>query len=65
MVVLASYGYDGMDKSTIEASLPGVQLLMSWIPAAFAFAGALLMVTYPLTSKQNLQISEELVQRRG
>ncbi|GAW95435.1 MULTISPECIES: MFS transporter [Colwellia] len=65
LVVLASYGYDGMDKATIEASLPGMQLLMSWIPAAFAFAGAALMVFYPLTCKQNQQIGDELRQRRA
>ncbi|MBL4823496.1 MAG: MFS transporter [Colwellia sp.] len=65
LVVLASYGYNGMDKATIEASLPGMQLLMSWIPAAFAFAGAALMMAYPLTSKQNQQISDELIQRRS
>jgi len=64
LVVLAGYGYDGMDKSTIEASLPGMQLLMSWIPAAFAFLGAALMIFYPLTSKNNQDISEELIQRR-
>jgi Na+/melibiose symporter-like transporter len=65
LVVLASYGYDGMDKATIEASLPGMQLLMSWIPAAFAFAGAALMLLYPLTSKDNQQIGEDLTQRRA
>jgi len=65
LVVLASYGYDGMDKATIEASLPGMQLLMSWIPAAFAFAGAALMIFYPLSSKQNQEIGNELVQRRA
>jgi len=64
LVVLASFGYDGMDKSTIEASLPGMQLLMSWIPAAFAFAGAALMMFYPLTKVQNQQIGKELTQRR-
>jgi len=64
LVVLASYGYDGMDKSTIEASLPGMQLLMSWIPAAFAFAAAALMMFYPLTSEQNQRIGETLAQRR-
>lgn len=64
LVVLAGYGYDGMDKSTVEASLPGMQLLMSWIPAAFAFVGAALMVFYPLTSSKNLEISNELTQRR-
>jgi len=64
LIVLASFGYDGMDKSTIEASLPGMQLLMSWMPAAFAFAGAALMMFYPLTKVQNQQIGKELTQRR-
>jgi len=64
LVVLAGYGYDGMDKSTIETSLPGMQLLMSWIPAMFAFSGAALMILYPLTSKDNQEISHELIQRR-
>lgn len=65
LVVLGSYGYNGMDPSTVEASLPGMQILMSWIPAAFAFAGAALMMFYPLTSEQNRQISDELIQRRA
>lgn len=64
LVVLAGYGYNGMDLSTIEASLPGMQLLMSWIPAAFAFAGAALMLFYPLTTQLNQQVSEDLIQRR-
>ncbi|WP_076411111.1 MFS transporter [Shewanella sp. UCD-KL12] len=65
LVVLAGYGYDGMDSSTIEASLPGMQLLMSWIPASFAFAGVILMLFYPLGCKQNQHIGEELAKRRG
>ncbi|MBU2871138.1 MFS transporter [Colwellia sp. E2M01] len=64
LVVLAGYGYDGMNKATIEASLPGMQLLMSWIPAGFAFAGALLMIFYPLTSQDNQQIGDDLEKRR-
>jgi len=65
LVVLASYGYNGMDITTIKQSLPGMQLLMSWIPAAFAFVGALLMMFYPLTSKQNQQIGLDLIERRA
>ena len=65
LVVLASYGYDGMDKNTINAALPGMQLLMSWIPAGFAFAGALLIMFYPLTSEKSQQIGDELIQRRA
>ena len=65
LLILAGYGYDGMDKSTIFAALPGMQLLMSWIPAIFAFAGALLMLIYPLTSEKGHQISNELMDRRN
>ena len=65
LVVLSGYGYNGMDKSTIEASLPGMQLLMSWIPAAFAFAGAALMIFYPLTTQDNQKIGDDLEQRRA
>lgn len=65
LVVLAGYGYDGMDKSTIEGALPGMQLLMSWIPAMFAFVGAALMIFYPLTTKQNQTIGVDLIQRRA
>jgi len=64
LVVLASYGYNGMDQTTVAGALPGMQLLMSWIPAAFAFAGAALMIFYPLSSRQNQQICDELVLRR-
>ncbi|WP_077340686.1 MFS transporter [Pseudocolwellia agarivorans] len=64
LVVLASYGYNGMDVSTIDQSLPGMQLLMSWIPASFAFIAAGLMVLYPLTSQQNALIGSELMRRR-
>ncbi len=64
LVVLAGYGYDGMDQSTIEAALPGMQLLMSWIPAAFAFLAAIVMIFYPLSCQQNQQIGEELIARR-
>ncbi len=65
LVVLANYGYNGMDSSTIAQALPGMQLLMSWIPAAFAFAGAALMLFYPLSSKENQTITSELIARRN
>ncbi|SET38427.1 MFS transporter [Thalassotalea agarivorans] len=65
LLVLAGYGYDGMDQSTIEGALPGIQHLMSWIPALFAFAGAILMAFYPITDKIQAQISQELQSRRA
>lgn len=64
LIVLAAYGYNGMDPSTISASLPGMKLLMSWIPAAFALVSAVLMLMYPLSSEKNQQIGKELASRR-
>lgn len=65
LIVLASYGYDGMDAETVANSLPGMQLLMSWIPAGFAFAGAALMVCYPLTTQQTLTVEKDLAARHS
>lgn len=65
LVVLAGYGYNGMDSTTIAASLPGMQQLMSFIPAAFGVAGALLMLFYPLSDKNQRQINAQLVERRN
>ncbi|HEA19009.1 MAG TPA: MFS transporter [Pseudoalteromonas prydzensis] len=65
LVVLAGYGYNGMDETSIAQSLPGMQLLMSWIPAAFAFLGAILMLIYPLTSLMTQKITEDLAIRRS
>lgn len=60
LVVLSGYGYNGMDESTYTQSLPGMALLMSWIPAAFAFIAAALMVFYPLSTEMSQKITAEL-----
>ena len=65
LLVLASYGYDGMDAATIAQSLPGMILLMSAIPAVFAVVGAIVMLFYPLTTSMQAQMTRELEQRRG
>ena len=65
LVVLAGYGYNGMDESTIAQSLPAMQLLMSWIPATFAFLGAALMLLYPLTPAMIHTVTAELTVRRA
>lgn len=65
LIVLASFGYDGMDKASIEGSIPGMYLLMSFIPAVFAFVGAILMIIYPLNSKFMNEISSELKLRHA
>lgn len=65
LVVLASYGYDGMDPATIPASLPGMQYLMSFIPAIFGVAAAGLMMFYPITEEKQQQMNSELIARRS
>jgi len=63
-VVLSKYGYDGLDPAAIQASIPGIKMLMSWIPAIIAVIGALLMLLYPLSKKMMNKISAELEERR-
>lgn len=65
LLVLAGYGYDGMNEATIAQSLPGMNLLMSWIPAAFAFAGAALMLIYPLSTNMTKKITSDLIESRN
>ncbi|PCK09527.1 MAG: MFS transporter [Alteromonadaceae bacterium] len=60
LLVLASYGYDADIESTIEASIPGMRLLMSWVPAAFGVVGLAVMFIYPLTNDKMAQIEREL-----
>ena len=63
-VVLTKYGYDGLDPAAIEGSIPGIKMLMSWIPATVAVIGAATMMFYPLTKKMMDKISVELEERR-
>ena len=64
LLVLAWYGYDGLDKTTAQNALPGILLLMSWIPAGFGVAGALLMWFYPLDDKKQSEITTALTLQR-
>ncbi|MCU4154398.1 MFS transporter [Carboxylicivirga sp. A043] len=62
--VLAAFNYDGMDSSTIEGAIPGIKMLMSWIPALVALLAAVLMTIYPLSQKKLDNITDELNRRR-
>lgn len=64
LMVLAAYGYDGMDETTIAGSIDGMKALMSWIPSAFSFLGAGIMLLYPLNDTRMRQIEAELAARR-
>ena len=63
-VVLGKYGYDGLDPVAIQGAIPGIKMLMSWIPAIVALMGALLMMFYPLSKKMMNKISLDLEERR-
>lgn len=65
LIVLAGYGYNGMDPSTVQATLPGMILLMSWIPAVFAFIAAVVMMLYPLNEAKMAEIESDLETRRA
>ena len=62
--VLSKYGYDGLDPAAIQGAIPGIKMLMSWIPAIVALIGAVTMMFYPLSKKMMDQISVELAERR-
>ncbi|MGQ1890338.1 MFS transporter [Thermophagus sp. OGC60D27] len=62
--VLSSFHYDGMDAVAIQKAVPGIVMLMSWIPTIIALIGAGLMSFYPLNQQKMDTITMELNQRR-
>jgi len=63
--ILAMYHYDGLDEVAIQAAVPGIKMLMSWIPTIIAVLAAGLMTLYPLTQQKLDEISVELDNRRA
>lgn len=62
--VLGAYSYDGQDSMAIQGAIPGIKMLMSWIPAIVALIAAGIMFLYPLTQKKMDLITTELNSRR-
>ena len=62
--VLAAYHYNGQDAVAIQGAVPGIIMLMSWIPTIVALIGAGLMMLYPLDQKKMDEITIELNNRR-
>ncbi|MEL7120407.1 MAG: MFS transporter [Bacteroidota bacterium] len=58
--VLSSYGYDGMDETSIAGAIPGIKSLMSWIPALLTIPVVFVLVIYPLSKELIEKISTEL-----
>lgn len=64
MQVFALYGYNGLDASAIKNAIPGMVMLMSWIPAIITIIAAGLMLLYPLNQKKMDKITLDLNTRR-
>ncbi|MEK6782162.1 MAG: MFS transporter [Bacteroidota bacterium] len=63
--VLAAFHYNGQDEVAIQGAVPGIVMLMSWIPAIVALIGAGVMALYPLDQKKMDTITIELNSRRS
>jgi GPH family glycoside/pentoside/hexuronide:cation symporter len=63
--VLAAFHYNGQDQVSIQGAVPGIIMLMSWIPAIVALIAAGFMTLYPLTQKKMDTITTELNSRRA
>jgi len=63
--VLAAYHYNGQDAVSIQGAVPGIIMLMSWIPTIITLIAAGVMTLYPLTQKKMDEITIELSDRRA
>lgn len=63
-LILASFNYNGQDEVAIQGAIPGIIMLMSWVPSIIAFIAAGFMTLYPLTQKKMDEITGELNSRR-
>ena len=63
-MILGAYGYNGLDPESIKSAVPGIVILMSWVPAVIALIAAAVMLLYPLNQKKLDEITEELNNRR-
>jgi GPH family glycoside/pentoside/hexuronide:cation symporter len=63
--VLAAFNYNGQDAVSIEGAIPGIVMLMSWVPAVIAILTAVVMTLYPLNQNELNNITIELNRRRA
>ena len=64
-LVLSAFQYNGLNTIAIQGAVPGIIMLMSWIPAIIALIAAGFMTLYPLTQKKMDEITIELSNRRA
>jgi GPH family glycoside/pentoside/hexuronide:cation symporter len=63
--VLAAFNYNGQDAVAIQGAVPGIIMLMSWIPTIIALIAASVMTLYPLNQRKMDEITIELNNRRA
>lgn len=63
--VLAAFHYNGQNELAIQGAIPGIIMLMSWIPTIITFIAAAIMTLYPLNQKKMDEITIELNNRRA
>jgi len=63
-LVLGMYSYNGMDANSIQGAIPGIKMLMSWVPSICALLATGAMIVYPLSQKKMDEITLELNSRR-
>ncbi len=64
LFILGLFNYDGEAAVKSAESIKGIILNMSVVPSIFIFAGAVLMLFYPLTKSKMLEIEEHLNEKR-
>jgi len=64
-LVLAAFHYNGQDEVSIQGAVPGIIMLMSWIPTIVAVITAGVMALYPLDQHKMDNITRELNDRRA
>lgn len=66
MWILAAFGYNTAEGAVqTEEALTGLNLLMSWIPAAVAVLAMIVVYFYPLTKKRVAEVDEKLKKIRA
>lgn len=63
-LILGAFHYNGQDTASINGSIPGIIMLMSWVPAIITIIAAGFMFLYPLNQKKMDEITVELNSRR-
>lgn len=64
-LVLSAFHYSGQNEVAIQGAVPGIIMLMSWIPTIITMITAAVMTLYPLDQKKMDEITIELSTRRA